>query len=120
LGGALVGMDGRVYALKNNSQELYAYDPDSNVWQRKADIPLGPENKKAGYGTALTTDGTFIYAFKGNQTRGFYAYDAGQNTWIRLPEIPAGPENKSVAEGGADKVAETAAEVREGAGLSRR
>lgn len=98
------GKDGKVYVLGgygpdpgDNSNRLYrrgleVYDPRTNTWQVKAQMPTARE----GLGAAVGTDGT-IYAIGGgtDQYDRFYsctsvveAYHPRTNMWSRMPRLP--------------------------------
>lgn len=97
-GGALVTAEGTIYALiGNNSRYFYRYNPDSNTWQNRKDMPYGYYNgelktKAVKKGSALTfgedsSGNKVIYALKGNNTREFWKYWVEQDSWIQLIDI---------------------------------
>jgi N-acetylneuraminic acid mutarotase len=59
------------------------YDPATDVWTRKADMPAAKEN--AG---SVTVDGK-IYCISGNSAA-TYMYDPANDTWTEKAGIPAG------------------------------
>jgi hypothetical protein len=68
--------------------------PSETGWVRKADVPIGPKNKKVKDGGCLvaakgTLDVDLIYAFKGSNTCEFYQYNTETNTWASKESIPA-------------------------------
>ncbi|MEO0085029.1 MAG: hypothetical protein ABIK37_00170 [candidate division WOR-3 bacterium] len=97
-GGAMtfVPGTGRIYALKGNKTgDFYQYGVTSDSWRTLAAFPEGTEEKTAGKGAALTSDGQrFIYATKGNNSFGFYSYDCQTNSWSQLPDVPLGGGKK--------------------------
>lgn len=81
--------NGLVYLLKgsNNYYEFYAYSISNDTWERKADAPSGPYNRKFRDGSALVFDGVSkIYAIKGSaRDNEFYYYDINSNVWSLFP-----------------------------------
>ncbi len=77
--GALMG--GLLYALKGgNTVEFFAWDPATATWTEKELIPeIGSTAKKKRVkgGGGLTTDGTYLYALKGNKTAELWVYSLG-------------------------------------------
>jgi hypothetical protein len=106
------GASKTIYALKGSYNELYAYDPVTDVWTTKTSLPLvgssGRKKKaKDGAGIACYADhGGYLYAVKGGNTREFWKYlaDSGDR-WVQLEDIPIGG-GKNVKGGGAIAYAE--------------
>lgn len=99
-GGALVALNGKIYALKGNStREFYAFDTVNKTWSAKASIPWESSNKRKPVrrGAALTALNGLIYAFKGGNTREFWVYNPSNNTWTQKANITG---NKKVSWGG--------------------
>ncbi|MDW7987994.1 MAG: T9SS type A sorting domain-containing protein, partial [candidate division WOR-3 bacterium] len=87
-GGALTYVPEKgAYALIGNRTNLfYYYNPESNTWTQKANLPSG---LVAGKGASLCNDGqNTIYAIVGNKTYKFLAYNIATNNWQELPEVP--------------------------------
>lgn len=86
-GGALVFLEvggvKYVYALMGNGTAFRRYDVAANTWSAMAATPATV--KKGG---ALTTDGTNIYALRGNRTNTFWRYNVATNTWTTLANVP--------------------------------
>ncbi len=76
---ALAG--GLLYALKGgNTVEFYAWNPGTGEWSERALMPeIGSTAKKKRVkgGGGLTTDGSYLYALKGNKTAEVWMYDPG-------------------------------------------
>jgi len=81
-GGASVYLGGFVYTLIGNNKNTFVrYSVASNSWAKQANAPGAV---KAG--GALTTDGTYLYAFQGG-TKAFWRYDPTANKWTTLPSV---------------------------------
>ncbi|MFO7651230.1 MAG: T9SS type A sorting domain-containing protein, partial [bacterium] len=78
-GSDAVLLDGVIWALKGgNTQDFYAYDIATSTWAEKETIPaVGTTGKKKRVkaGGSITTDGTVLYALKGNKTAEFWRFD---------------------------------------------
>ena len=55
----------------------------SNVWTSLADTPANVKE-----GGALATDGTDIYALRGDKKKNFGKYDVSAGTWSTLEDAP--------------------------------
>ncbi len=77
--GAIMG--GWLYALKGgNTCDFYAYDLTAGTWAEKETMPsVGSTQKKKRVkgGGSLTTDGSYLYALKGNKTVELWRYSLG-------------------------------------------
>lgn len=65
-----------------NSQlktDFYAYDPDTDVWTKKADIPVGGQGV-----TAFATD-SYAYILKNKE---LWRYDPASNKWTSRADYP--------------------------------
>jgi hypothetical protein len=91
-----------IYASKGNKTfEFYCYDPFAGTWERKADMPMGPDGKYPDKGSKGISDGErFIYATKGKNTLEYYRYDTEADTWTQLGDVPVGGGKK--VKGGTD------------------
>jgi N-acetylneuraminic acid mutarotase len=94
--------NGKVYAFGGYVDSTYhpikrvdEYDPASNTWTRKADMPVGLTH------AGVTTDGTYIYlagGYPGTGTNGsqvfattnVWRYDPGHDSWLALRGLPSG------------------------------
>ncbi len=78
----------RVYSCKgSNTFEFYAYDVATETWLPMANVPSGPRNKKAKYGTCMAYDGdNTIYLLKGGKYE-FYAYSISADVWVPLQDL---------------------------------
>jgi len=85
-GGALVYANDAIYALRGDKTDFWRYSIATDSWTKQAALP--GKNVKAG--GALSTDGTYIYAFQGDGKKTFYRYDADDNTWTTLADAPGG------------------------------
>jgi len=87
-GGALVflnvGGTDYVFALLGNGNRFRRYDIGANSWANRANTPANV--KKGG---ALTTDGTFIYALRGDRKNGFWRYNPPTDSWTAMANVPA-------------------------------
>jgi hypothetical protein len=96
-GSALVFYQGQVYLIKGNSFGFYCYNPTGNTW---SSLGIVPGEKKIKKGSALATDGNWIYlAEAGTKPGEFYKWrpDSG---WVSLGAIPPGDDNKKLNQGG--------------------
>ncbi|MFO7650056.1 MAG: T9SS type A sorting domain-containing protein [bacterium] len=77
-GGDAVLLEGVVYGLKGgNTQDFYSLDLATMTWTEEDTIPaIGTTGKKKRVkaGGAITTDGTVLYALKGNKTAEVWRY----------------------------------------------
>lgn len=81
-GGALVYLNGNVYAfLGNDSQEFWRYSVSGNSWMQMASTPTGGT---VNTGAGLTTDGAYIYGMQGDGKMGFWRYNPATNVWLTL------------------------------------
>ncbi|MDW8114032.1 MAG: CARDB domain-containing protein [candidate division WOR-3 bacterium] len=91
-----------VYATKGgNTNEFWAYNPLTNRWTRKAEIPRVPSLKTCGIGTAMTAGGGKIYLVKGKNTYDFYSYNPLTDSWKELRSVTYKPTGKRVTKGAA-------------------
>jgi hypothetical protein len=76
-GASLAYLNQKVYVLKGgNTGEFWRYDPGTNAWTQKEDVPLGGgRNVKAG--AALAAANGVLYALKGNSTPEVWMYTPG-------------------------------------------
>jgi hypothetical protein len=100
-GAALCYLNGKIYLLKGNCDEFWAYDIAARTWLEDSIIPPSPSGKtKVKDGGALTVlDGNKIYAFKGGNTQDFYEYTP--SGWAIRESISKGTSDKRVKAGGA-------------------
>jgi hypothetical protein len=89
---------GYVYATKgNNTLAFWRYDIVRDSWQERAQVPLGPSNKKVKGGTdlayAFRGDSGYAYLLKGYKNE-FFRYDPLADSWIALPPAPVGANQK--------------------------
>jgi N-acetylneuraminic acid mutarotase len=64
-------------------KSLYVYDPVTDSWSRKADMPLPSMDGVTG-----VIDGR-LYVLTGNWENGFFQYDPSTDSWSSLPKCPA-------------------------------
>src|SRR5215472_8416625 len=94
-GGVGAGPDARI-------NQIWAYDPSTNTWSRKANIPL-PDGI-AAYGAAVEVDG-FIYVFGGVTgalstvavLNTIWIYDVANDSWSAGPNLPTNMFGPAVA-----------------------
>ncbi|MEO0099983.1 MAG: hypothetical protein ABIL04_03205 [candidate division WOR-3 bacterium] len=94
-GGAIVVVNETLYLIKgNNTRNLYKYffyttPPPDPFAQLTDSLPLGPSGKNVKKGSAMTTDGRYLYIAKGANTKEFYRYDTKREEpiWETLPPI---------------------------------
>jgi hypothetical protein len=91
-----------VFGLKgNNTQEFWAYHPDSSRWIQLDDMPLGGGKRVKG-GGALVTATSELYATKGNNTFEFWMYrPAGAVSLLSgpSPDVMASGETRGTSPG---------------------
>jgi uncharacterized protein YkuJ len=81
-------VDPYIYLLKGaNTNEVWRYQTQTNVWDSIPSLPLGPKNKKTKDGCALTGSDNYVYAIKGGSTREFYRYDIAGRTWLTKDSV---------------------------------
>ncbi len=93
-----------IYAIKGGYFEFFAYNINTGLWERKADLPMFYNNrlKKNKQGCALTANNEgIIFAFRGNNTLDFLTYYPEENRWYYKEPIPVYPSDKKVKDGGA-------------------
>jgi hypothetical protein len=80
-----------IYFLKGSgTQEFYRYNTVTNVWEPRADAPLGLSGKPFKKGSCLADgnpNATALYVLKGGYNE-FYAYDIAANAWATLTSLP--------------------------------
>lgn len=70
-------------------KDLYAYDPNTDTWARKADLPASP--RVAGVGLGLNGKGYIIAGQDSthvNNLYDFYEYDPATDSWAAMPDFP--------------------------------
>jgi hypothetical protein len=73
-----------LYAFRGASRtDFWRYDPAGNVWSVMASTP-----GTVSSGGSLATNGTLIYALRGNSSD-FWSYDPATNNWSTLANTPA-------------------------------
>jgi len=87
----------RIYATTgNNTLSFWRYTVGDS-WERCADVPLAPSNKKVKGGTDMVyveKSGTgYVYLLKGYKTD-FYRYNVVTDQWEELPSAPVGIKPK--------------------------
>ncbi|MFQ5343090.1 MAG: Ig-like domain-containing protein, partial [Anaerolineae bacterium] len=88
-GGNIAAWDGRIWAIVgNDTRSFYAYDPQTDTWTRKADLP---EDVDESSSLAAGGDG-YLYATGNDHAApvggGFYRYDPAADRWTRLADPP--------------------------------
>ena len=79
-----VGGNGYVYALLGKSNRFRRYNIATNTWSVLATTPANVNR-----GGALTTDGTYLYALRGNRSTDFWRYNVAANIWTAMAPAPA-------------------------------
>jgi N-acetylneuraminic acid mutarotase len=69
---------------------LFVYNPQTNAWTRKADLPHKTSSGVAGVigGKLYVLPGICSGCSGSNRTRQFYRYDPATNTWTSLRQAP--------------------------------
>jgi uncharacterized repeat protein (TIGR01451 family) len=75
-----------VYALLGNSNRFRRFNISNLTWAPTNTLANTPENIKKG--GALTTDGTYLYALRGDTKPDFYRYNIATNTWEARAPTP--------------------------------
>ncbi len=90
-GAALVHINGSIYAFQGGTSTFWKYTIATNTWSVLASTPAStpPASSPVTWGGALTTDGTNIYALKGNVSTAFWKYTVATNTWSALAALPS-------------------------------
>jgi hypothetical protein len=74
-GGCGTYVNGSVFALKGGGTvEFWKYDLAGDSWGERTSMPLGTAGKRAKSGADVVTDGTVLYATKGNKSNEFWMY----------------------------------------------
>jgi len=82
---------GTGYGNSENFYDFWEFDPQTNGWVRKADLPGG-----ARYGAIAFTIGSLGYVGGGTYfvdpslRNAFWSYNKSSNTWTRKADIPGG------------------------------
>ncbi|MEO0025379.1 MAG: T9SS type A sorting domain-containing protein [candidate division WOR-3 bacterium] len=99
--------DRYIYAVRGyKSGDFYRFDPNadpSGAWTVLESWPLGREGRPPAKGSNGCYGGGYIWAMKGNNTRGFWRFDVINNLWEQLPDIPTGNSGRN-SKGGGDLV----------------
>lgn len=93
---------GKIYLVKGASTlEFWEYDPATNNWTQKADVPTGGKPIKEGCGLASVQRGdtNFIYLLKGSGTTEFYRYNTQTDAWETKANAPLGASGKAFKNG---------------------
>ncbi len=91
-----------IYATKgSNTNEFWAYNPLTNRWSKKREVPRVPSLKTCGDGTAITAGDGRIYLVKGRNTYDFYSYNPATDSWKELRSVTFKPSGKRVTKGAA-------------------
>ena len=92
VGGKLYAIGGQFHHNGTNKVDLalvHEYDPYTNTWTRKADIPKVTSHHEPG---TFTYDGKIVITGGTSWTYGHYnnirQYDPFTNTWVDLPPMP--------------------------------
>jgi len=94
-GGALVSVGGNIYALRGagslaaGTSDFRKYVIATDTWDSTLTFPTWTSAQNVTSGGALTTDGTDIYALKGDGDPDVRKYTVGTNTWSNLQNLPA-------------------------------
>jgi len=84
-GSDLVYLDGYIYAIFGNYQNIFArYNIASNSWESRENTP-----DLVYRGGSLATDGTNIYALRGYSTTDFWRYSVALDDWSTITSTPA-------------------------------
>ncbi len=70
-------------------------------WVRMQDIPGGQSGRPVSKGGALASNGSELFALKGNKTREVFCFDLASGRWSALPDLPTGASVRPVSAGGA-------------------
>jgi hypothetical protein len=84
-----VCVDGAIYAFKGgNTQDFFVFDVASQAWAEDETIPVFGstlKKKRVKAGGSLVSDGSMLYALKGNKTLEFWRYQPLAGTAQALP-----------------------------------
>jgi len=107
-GGCGTYLSGYIYALKGgNAREFWKYHVATNSWTQMETIPwVGSTAKKKGVkaGGSITTDGSVLFALKGNKSLEFWRYVPASGGLDAGAPIPGG---SAIASGGTTLDGET-------------
>ena len=92
--GPYIYVGGGGYLCGGPLNSFYQYDPATNTWTKRADLPVPL------YGTPGASDGTYGYIACGVTTGGtftntLYRYDPSTNSWTNLSTVPGNVERRS-------------------------
>jgi len=87
--GPYIYVGGGGYPCGGPRSDFYQYDPATNTWTRKADLPVPL------HGAAGASDGTYGYIACGQTSGGaytntLYQYDPSTDSWTALSTVPGG------------------------------
>jgi len=100
-------LDDCIYALKGgNTQEFWkcTFTTDGNSWTEQEPLPMGSFKKKVKAGGSITSDGSVLFALKGNKCNEFWRYVPSSGGLNAGAPIPGG---SVVASGGTTLDGET-------------
>lgn len=96
--GTAVALDGILYSIggglgagpDSQTNQVWAYDPTTNTWTRKADIPVNPGIRAFGSGAAFNGRVYVFGGYNGSQyLETTWIYNPADNTWREGARMPA-------------------------------
>lgn len=89
-GGICFSINNKIYAGGGlNSKAFYEYDPGTNIWTPKANIPGVSSSRAFGIGFSLNGKGYVGLGLDGNTPKNdFWEYDPSTNTWTQKLNYP--------------------------------
>ncbi len=91
-GGGTFVIDSKIYFASGKDKSFYQYDPKTDVWTKKADLPGAATNRT--YLTAFAIDGMGYVGLgidgAGTMLSDFWQYDPVANSWSQKANYPGG------------------------------
>jgi hypothetical protein len=108
-GSAMAFLGNNLYVAKGKTLEMWVYRRADGNWHRMQSMPSGPSGKDRVYtGCALASDGNFIWAFKGGNSKDFYRFTPnrcpGESQSSPTPPVAGGNELLLAEDGDAEDV----------------
>jgi hypothetical protein len=96
--------DSLVYCLKGYYNEVFRFDPRSNLWlEGQTTVPFvgaTGRKKKVKGGGGMVVGGGRLAVLKGGNTCEFWRLEGADSSWREYPELPRGLSGRRVKDGG--------------------
>jgi hypothetical protein len=78
----------------SNTDDFWEYDPITDTWTQKADLPGGARIQATGFG--MGTKGYLGTGYDGTYMEDFWEYDPATDSWTQLPDLGGGARHVAV------------------------